>query len=251
MTTTTGEGVLNLLELYPAHLAINGDMGNTLVLTERARLAGVEVVVHRHDPGDLLPERIDLITMGSGPASAVAVVAADLPAIATRIRSAVEDGAPALFVGAGFHLAGEEITGIGEGTLAGLGVFRQTTDAAAPRQVTASFEVDTRLGRLVGIENHGSFTRLRGDQAPFGRALTGRGNGPGHDEGARTAEAIGTHLHGPVLAMNPVLADHMLEAAAARAGLAYRTGEEHLRLDELARATRDLLADRDDAPDVA
>ena len=37
-------------------------------------------------------------------------------------------------------------------------------------------------------------------------------------EGAITAQAHGTYLHGPVLPKNPALADHLLRIALARHG---------------------------------
>ncbi|HEU0256414.1 MAG TPA: hypothetical protein VFQ96_01090 [Microbacteriaceae bacterium] len=238
--STPGASALRIVELYSHHLAVNGDMGNTLVLAERARLAGLATVVTRYSPGDDIPEGADLVTMGSGPLSALVAVSPDVERLGRAVRDWAAAGVPMLFVGAGYQLAGDCVTGLEE-PLAGLGVFHQTTDVTSPRAVTASFLVETTFGRLVGVENHGSTTVLTAGQQPFGMALTGRGNGPGHDEGARTNEAIGTHLHGPVLAMNPVLADHMLRMAVVRRGLAYETTREHDRLDGLAAATRELL----------
>lgn len=232
---------LHIAELYSRHLAVNGDMGNTLVLAERARRAGAEVTVTHYNPGDPVPEGVDLVTMGSGPASAIGAIAGDVATMAPAVRRWCEEGVPMLFVGAAYQLAGEEITGLGA-PVRGFGVFQQTTDVSAPRVVTGGFVVDTVFGRLVGIENHGSTTALRGGQSALGRAITGRGNGDAdRSEGARTGEALGTHLHGPVLAMNPVVADHMLAVAAGRAGWAYATTDEHDRLDTLAAATRALL----------
>jgi CobQ-like glutamine amidotransferase family enzyme len=240
MTRHPEAAQLHLVELYSHHLAVNGDMGNTLVLVERARRAGIEITVSRYDPGDGLPDRVDLVTMGSGPVSAIQAISSDIEKIAPTVRAWAADGAPMLFVGAAFQLAGDLVTGLAR-PLPGLGVFHQTTDVKSARIVTPAFLVDSEFGRLVGIENHGSTTVLDPGQAPFGRAMTGRGNGPGHDEGARSGESIGTHLHGPVLAMNPVLADHMLSVAARRRGVAYELTAGHRRLDALAEATRSLL----------
>ncbi|MCX7522432.1 hypothetical protein OSC27_09095 [Microbacterium sp. STN6] len=231
-------GALQLVELYTRHLAINGDMGNTLVLTERARLAGIDVEVTRYNPGDELPEQVDLVTMGSGPSSALRAVADDVARIAGTVRGWVDSNVPFLAIGGGYQLSGTSITGLGAEPIEGLGVFDAVTDAAASRAVTACFVVDSDLGRLVGIENHGSVTALGAGERALGRAVTGRGNDGGGFEGARAHEAIGTHMHGPMLAMNPAVADHMLSVAAAAHGLEYVTNDAHARLDTLAAATR-------------
>jgi CobQ-like glutamine amidotransferase family enzyme len=56
---------------------------------------------------------------------------------------------------------------------------------------------------------------------------------------------LGTHLHGPVLAKNPVLADAILHRVAERRGLLYSTRDERIRAaDETARAAREVIAKR-------
>ncbi|MEP6480700.1 MAG: cobyric acid synthase [Rhodoglobus sp.] len=232
--------VVTILELYPEHLAINGDMGNVRVLRRRLELAGHAVQVLGHAPGDTIPGGIDLIAIGSGPVSALRAIAADIGSLGTGIRTLVDDGVPLLAVGGGFHVLGQELV-LGDGEMRGAGVFDMVTDATAPRVVTGAFIVDTALGRLIGIENHGATITLADGQAAFGVAVTGRGNGDGA-EGASRANAMGTHLHGPVLAMNPVLADHLIGRALTRRGLSYQKVAEHERLDALALETRVLLA---------
>ena len=50
---------------------------------------------------------------------------------------------------------------------------------------------------------------------------------------------IGTHLHGPVLAKNPELADQLLAIATERAGVEYRPGERATTVDGYAAAARE------------
>ena len=53
---------------------------------------------------------------------------------------------------------------------------------------------------------------------------------------------VGTHLHGPVLAKNPALADALLGAAF---GDAYRADDARIRfVDDTARTARDIIATR-------
>ena len=240
MSDTTSGTALTILELYPEHLAINGDMGNVRVLKRRLELAGHTVDHVVHNPGDTLPESPDFVTIGSGPGSALAALADDVALIAPALRALVADGVPLLAVAGGYHLLGTTLT-LSSGTIAGVGVFDATTDGTASRVVTGAFAIDTELGRLIGIENHGALTTLGAGQQPFGTTGSGRGNDGTGTEGARTGNAIGTHSHGPVLAMNPVLADHLIRAALDRRGISYETTAEHAKLDDLALQTRRLL----------
>lgn len=237
---------LVILELYPQHLAVNGDTGNVTVLAKRLELAGIDAVRLGHNPGDNLPERVDIVTIGTGPVSAQRVLEADVAAIAATLRSWRDDGVPMLAVSGGMQLLGTSIQAPGGAAITGAGVFDLKTDATAARVVTNSFSVDTDLGRLTGIENHGSRTILGVGTVPFGRIVTGVGNGDessgaAGSEGVWVRNAIGTHLQGPVLAMNPVLADHFITIAVERAGISYATTAEHARIDAIAKTTRSLL----------
>lgn len=232
---------LVILELYPQHLAVNGDMGNVTVLAKRLQLAGIEVDRRGHNPGDELPARVDILTIGTGPVSAQRVLESDIATIAPTLLAWRDNGVPMLAVTGGMQLLGNSIQAPGGAAIAGAGVFDMETDATAARVVTNSFIVDTDLGRLTGIENHGSRTHLGRDAMPFGRVVTGVGNGADGSEGVRAGNVIGTHLQGPVLAMNPVLADHLISIAAGRAGVDYVTTDEHARIDAIAKTTRNIL----------
>jgi len=101
----------------------------------------------------------------------------------------------------------------------GLGVLDVTT---APGRRRAVGEIITNcaipgVGQLAGFENHLGITTLGPGAAPLGTVVTGTGNGTRDHagrpaEGVLTDRVIGTYLHGPVLARNPALADHILTA---------------------------------------
>ena len=231
---------LTLLELYPGHLMMNGDMGNAAVLKRRAELAGLGLVVVGHEPGEPLPDDVDFVSIGTGPTSAQAVVGSDLPVIGPQLRAWADAGVAMIAVNAGFHLLGRSLT-LPDGTrIEGAGVFATTTQPRAERTVTDAFVVDSEIaGRLVGVENQAVSVTLH-DQRPLGRVVTGRGD-DGKVEGAISGNAIGTHLHGPVLALNPALADHLLTVATARRGERYQTGAAHAEIDAVARQAREHL----------
>ncbi|RFA20763.1 type 1 glutamine amidotransferase [Subtercola boreus] len=237
---------LNILHLFPRTLGMNGENGNVEILVRRAESRGVSVSVKRYEDGDSLPASVDLVFIGSGPVSAQLETYAWLPVVAPPLRALAAHGVPFLAVGAGFQLLGRSVTLVDGTELTGAGVFPVTTVVGGERVVGDFVVSSPKLGTLVGFENRGSSVSI-GDATPLGSVVYGRGNlpalGPGASAGAAAVAAsganadgtvlvapddraegfwvgnlIGTHLHGPVLANNPALADWLLEAALARRG---------------------------------
>lgn len=231
--------VLRILHLYPRELGINGDAGNVLALAERARWRGVDTEIVTHGPGASLPAKVDIVHIGSGPLSSQRIVHEDVMRIAAQLRQWRDAGVPILAIAGGWQLLGAElVTPEGE-TLPGAGVFPTRAVLASKRHVS---EVVVRMpdgGTLAGFENHSATTTLNGGE-PLGRIVGGFGNGDGN-EGVLLGSAFGTHLHGPVLPMNPALADRML-ATALRAELPPVAKTEQV--DRYAINARRAIADR-------
>lgn len=233
---------VHIVELFPGHLMMNGDMGNVAVLDRRARLAGATTTVTRVEPWDTLPRDADIITIGTGPTSAQKLVAEALVEMGGPIRSAIERGAAALAVNAGFHLLGSSIRHRDGSTQPGPGIFPITTEHLDRQVVTDEFTVDIPEVRLIGVENHASRVHLEADSAmALGGVVRGFGN-DGQSEGYRAGVVIGTHMHGPVLAMNPVVADLILAPVFVRQGAPYTRTDEHERIDAVAAGARQHLA---------
>ena len=205
---------LCILHLYPRELGINGDAGNVMALVQRARWRGVEAEVIRHDPGASLPEGVDIVHIGSGPLSSQRAVLEDVQRIAPALRAWRDAGVPILAVAGGWQLLGTELVTADGERLAGAGVFPSRATLGAARHV-GEIVVRTDDGLLAGFENHSAVTVLEGGE-PLGSVVSGTGNDGVH-EGVVVAEAIGTHLHGPLLPMNPALADRMLATALGTA----------------------------------
>lgn len=231
--------LLRILHLYPRELGINGDVGNVLALLERARWRGVEAEVVEHAPGGTLPTSVDIVHIGSGPLSGQRAVHEDVLRIAPQLRQWRDAGIPMLAVAGGWQLLGRELVTPEGDVLAGAEVFPTRAVLSAKRQVA---EVVVRTGdgaTLAGFENHSAVT-TRESGEPLGRIVSGVGNGDG-TEGVVLGAAIGTHLHGPVLPMNPLLADRMLQTAL-RGELPPVTETE--RVDRYATNARRAIADR-------
>ncbi len=211
---------LHVVQLYLNELNTYGDRGNLVALTARIREHGYSPVVHHHHPGAELPERIDLVIGGGGEDSGQQDVAQDLQRHAERLHASVAEQVPMLLVCGSYQLFGRGYTDATGAHVPGIGVFGAQTVAAParptgpPDRLVGNVALESPWGTLYGFENHGGLTTLDDGQAPLGRVTRGRGNnGRDRTEGARTANAVGTYLHGPLLPANPALTDALVAMA--------------------------------------
>lgn len=224
---------LNIGYLYPSLMSQYGDRGNLLCLLQRCLWRGIEAEVIDLEIGDPVdPCLIDLFLMGGGADMQERMVADDLVKVKGEgIHAAIEEGAAALVICAGYQLWGHYYRTYTGETLTGLSVFDATTthrayqigarltnitEAGSVRSVD-NLVVEWEKGTLVGFENHGGRTYLGAGAKPLGRVVLGGGNNSEDgSEGCVYKNAIGTYLHGPALPKNPALADHLIAAALRR-----------------------------------
>jgi CobQ-like glutamine amidotransferase family enzyme len=92
-----------------------------------------------------------------------------------------------------------------------LDVTTSPQDSRTIGEVAATPLIDGLSQPLTGFENHRGGTVLGSAARPLAAVTKGAGNraGDGYD-GAVQGSVIATYLHGPCLARNPELADHML-----------------------------------------
>lgn len=220
-----------ILQFFPEILDVNGDAQNALVLAQRATWSGIRATLVPIAVGDPAPKTDPaLVVLGSSVDSDIAGFRAALEPFAASLRDWAAAGIPILGVGTGLELLGDD----------GLGLLPGRAVARADRAV-GDLVVDSAAGRLIGFENHARGYLLPSDAITLGTVVHGIGN-DGRSEGARSGSVWGTHLHGPVLAKNPSLADALLIAAF---GEAYRADDERIRfVDGLARAARQAIATR-------
>ena len=205
---------VHVVVVYQSLLGIYGDQGNARVLQRRLEWRNLPCRVTFAEPGDPLPDDAQVYLLGGGEdgaqVSAVRALSAD-----GGLHRAVQRGAAVLAVCAGYQIAGRSFTvGDNDEIVEGLGLLDVTTTRA---EVRAVGEILTRWeGRtgddawLTGFENHGGHTRLGPDATPLARVEVGVGNCGDGTEGAVAGSVIGTYPHGPILARNPALADHLL-----------------------------------------
>jgi CobQ-like glutamine amidotransferase family enzyme len=225
---------MKIVVVYQSLLGIYGDQGNSRVLAKRLEWRGIDAEVVFVEPGTPIPDDGAVYLLGGGEDAAQTAAVRELKADGGLFR-ALDLGAVLFAVCAGYQICGHTFT-IGENdeVREGLGLLDVTTVRGPERAVG---EVLTRWKRpsggeyvLSGFENHGGYTTLGPDAAPLARVEVGLGNNGDGTEGAVSASGrvIGTYPHGPVLARNPELADHLLELARGHElGPLERAREQH------------------------
>lgn len=225
----------HILQLFPEALDVNGDAQNALVLARRLTWAGIPADLVAPVLGDKVSARTPAaVVVGSSVDSALAPVRAALTSWEPALRDWAAAGIPILAVGTGLELLSDGIQ-VGAESIDGL---RLLPGRAVPRaeRATGDLVVDAAEGLLVGFENHARGFELPADATALGTVRVGVGN-DGRSEGVRAGSVVGTHLHGPVLAKNPSLADSLLGAAF---GDRYRAdGARTVFADDTARAARE------------
>lgn len=205
---------VTIVLLYPELLGTYGDGGNALVLAQRVRWRGRPAQILEVTAGEPVPESGDVYLMGGGEDGPQALAARELIA-SQALHRAVARGATLLAVCAGFQVVGRRFVGPDGDAHEGLGLLDCTTSRGAGARRVGEVVTDPEPGlglpALTGYENHQGVTALGPDVHPLGRVVVGAGNDTGdRSEGAVTGRVVGTYLHGPVLARNPALADHLL-----------------------------------------
>ncbi len=203
--------MLRVALVYPELLGTYGDGGNALVLEERARRRGVEVHVERVAIDDTMPDA-SIYLLGGGE-DGPQRLGADLLR-RTSFVERVRDGSIVFAVCAGLQILGTSFAVEGDDEYQGLGLVGAVTRRGETRAVG---DLVVRVGdrRLVGFENHGGRTTSDAGVEPLGLVERGRGN-DGVVDGFKTATVWATYAHGPVLAMNPWLADELLASLLGR-----------------------------------
>jgi CobQ-like glutamine amidotransferase family enzyme len=208
---------VEIVLVYQSLLGIYGDRGNAMVLRQRLAWRGIDATLTVVEPGDVVPSTGSVYLLGGGEDAAQVSAVQGLKADG-HLFGALERGAVLFAVCAGFQIVGNTFTvGDQDEVIEGLGVLDVDTRRGPVRAVG---EILTHWKRpdgseylITGFENHGGFTTLGPAARPLASVEVGIGNANDGTDGAVQGTVIGTYPHGPVLARNPALADHLLELA--------------------------------------
>lgn len=230
------DSAVRIALVFPSLLGTYGDGGNASVLAQRLRWRGHAAEVIDVAVDDPLPGEADLYVLGGGEDTAQTLAVSRL-ADRTLARAAAA-GKPVFAVCAGFQILGETFLD-GRGDVhAGLGLIDCRTDRLDGPRAVGELLVSSPVGLLTGYENHGGRTVLGPAARPLGTVDTGIGNGDAGVDGAMQGSVVATYLHGPALARNPALADHLLTAVVGEVAPIDDREEDELRRERLAAVRR-------------
>jgi lipid II isoglutaminyl synthase (glutamine-hydrolysing) len=215
----TKTSAVRIAVLYPEVLGTYGDSGNGLALETRLRARDLPVERVDVNAEQALPLSCDIYLLGGsedGPQEYVAGLLAQ-----AHLEKAVEHGAALVAVCSGMQLLGREFPGADGRPRRGLDLLPCTTVrpfdglGRAVGDVVLNSVAWGRVGQIVGFENHRGQTMLDAGAVPLGTCLKGFGNNQCSSpseraDGVVQGRIVGTYLHGPVLALNPRLADAVL-----------------------------------------
>jgi len=214
----TGASTIRIGLLLPDVLGTYADTGNGAVLAARARWRGIPAEILTITADSAPPAGCDVYLLGGGEDTAQ-LFAVDWMRQHRDLHHALVTEARVLAICAGLQILGHTMRDRAGKDHPGLGVLDVTTAPGVRRAVGEIITtcVIPAVGQLTGFENHHGITTLGPGTAPLGTVITGTGNGTRDHtgrpaEGVLTDRVIGTYLHGPVLARNPALADHLLTA---------------------------------------
>lgn len=206
--------------LYPRQMNVYGDMGNIITLRYRLEKRGFSV---QYEPLDSLRGlnvlRPDIIMGGGGQDSNQGLVQADLVKYAAGLKAMTEDGLVGLMICGMYQMFGHKFILPDGNEIKGAGILDLETSAGSDRLI-GNIVINSKLGSLVGFENHSGRTYLGNGLKPLGSVEKGAGNnGEDGTEGALYKNMFGTYMHGPALAKNPRLADELIQKAFHRKGI--------------------------------
>ncbi|MEE3851634.1 glutamine amidotransferase [Gordonia sp. LSe1-13] len=217
------ESTLRIGLVLPDVMGTYGDGGNALVLRQRALMRGIDAEIVQITLDDDVPDSLDVYTLGGAEDYAQRLATRHLTRYPGLQRAAAA-GRPVLAICAAIQVLGHWYeTSAGE-RVDGISLFDLTTspqDTRSIGELVTEPVVDGLTAPLSGFENHRGGSTLGADAKPLAKVRHGVGNGVGDGtEGVAQGSVIGTYMHGPALARNPELADHLLARAMGTDSLA-------------------------------
>lgn len=207
---------LNICHLYPDLLNVYGDVGNILILKQRAEARGIKVnVINVSMNDDFNKDDYDIVFFGGGQDYEQSIVSEDLiNNKKTALTEYVEEEKLLLAICGGYQLLGKYYRAPNGEKLEGLGILNIYTEGGEKRFIGNTIIHNEEYNETyVGFENHSGRTYIN-DLKPLGKCLKGYGNnGEDGKEGCIYKNTFCTYFHGSLLSKNPELADRFLKIA--------------------------------------
>jgi CobQ-like glutamine amidotransferase family enzyme len=242
---------IQFLHLFPRELGLNGETGNLDVLAQRLEWAGIESKVQIFEGRGGIPADADAVFIGSGTMAGALEAFEALRPQADNLLALKEAGVPFFALGLGWEILSQGIA-LEDGTfIKGVGIFPSRSVKTAVRASAESFGFDQAGKLTTGYANHSSEIELLGGALPLIEMREGFGNSSSSDAKTRPDEGLvfenlmAARLNGPLLALNPHLADRFLELVTGRQGLKYSQESKSAKIaDGFASKAREELKQR-------
>ena len=199
---------LQITCLYPKMLSHYGDKGNILALVYRLKKRGINAIISYSDEVTDI-KNADIIYLGGGTERNQTLVSEYLQDKRDALSEYIQNDGVMLAVCSGYEIIGKSFFSEGK-THKGLGLIEATFQKGSKR-IFGNIIINSSLGfDIVGFENRNTYVTADGLE-PLGEIRYS--DSEDKKEGIIYKNLIGTHIHGPILPKNPLLADYIIEKA--------------------------------------
>ena len=207
---------LKIVQIFPKLLDLCGVGGNLLTLEKRCKWREIDTEIIKINSIDEMTFDFDICLIGGGSQKQQIQVANELNKLKDNFKEACSQKKVILALAEGFQLLGNYFELKNGDRIKGLELLDMHSIVYGERfvsPVVADCDLIAQK-KLIGFENHASKTFLNNSTKPLAKILQGSGNnGQDKTEGAHCGSVFGTYLNGPILPLNPQLADYLLELA--------------------------------------
>ncbi|CAB4627738.1 unannotated protein [freshwater metagenome] len=242
---------VTFLHLFPQQLGLNGETGNLDCLVKRLQWSGIEARVVVFDGSSSIPENIDAVFIGSGTLAGALEALERLGDQQGRLRELASEGVPFFALGLGWEILGESIQLLDGKLITGSGIFPSRSVRTKERASAECFGFDDFDNLTTGYANHSAEIELFEGVHPLIQLKAGFGNSSMSFAGLRPSEGLiagnlmASRLNGPLLPLNPHLADQFLDLVSKKSRFSYRQeSKEAEKADSYATRARIELSQR-------
>lgn len=240
--------MIRLCHLAAHELNLNGEKGNLLCIQQRLAWSGIASEIIETTSNDSIPRNVDAVFIGSGTVAGADQALMDLRPHAQSLRDLASSGVPFLALGLGWEILGQTIELADGQEVKGLGIFPSSSKRVSHRASCESSGHDNYGVLTTGYANHQSDMSLLLGAKPLIELEAGHGNSSTLDyasvpgEGLLAENLMAARLNGPLLPMNPHLADFFIGLMASNSGFKYEQQSAQAQsADTFARKAREEL----------
>lgn len=214
---------MKILHLYYDLMNLYGEYANVSALERYLKQQDIDVVTDKKSLYDDIDfSEYAFIYIGSGTEAKQLIALDDIRRHSDGLRNAYENGAVILATGNAFELFGNKIVSPDKTEHEALGFFDFYTEVTDKQRVLTDQVCICPAGdKAVGFINKAS--QIYGVKTPMFTVTRGEGNNKDEKtEGIIEGSFYGTHLTGPCLVKNPLMAEHFVRLLCEKEGKEFR-----------------------------